>query len=249
MGNSIIIKNLKKSYNGSEVFSNLNLKIKRGKITAFFGTNGSGKSTLFNIISGAIIKDDGEIIIEGFDRSKFSYMFQNYSESLLPWRKNFDNIALPLQINLISKENIKKQIDNLYNKYGFKINLNSYPYTLSGGQKQFLLFLRSIITNPNILLLDEPFSSLDYENSILLSNKLQEYYISTKSTILVITHDIEEAVYLADEIVVLSHKPTKVLGIVKNTLPYPRNLDMLKSIEFNKIKSNVLKLFQSEVKL
>jgi NitT/TauT family transport system ATP-binding protein len=249
MENSIVINNLNKSYNGINIFSNFNLNIRRGKIIAFFGSNGCGKSTLFNILAGTVKKDSGEITLDGNNKFNFSYMFQNFQESLLPWRSNYQNLALPLQIQGISKENIKNKILNIYNKYNFNINLNSYPYELSGGQKQFLLFLRSIITNPETILLDEPFSALDYENSFLLSNKLQEYYLSEKPTILVITHDIEEAVYLADEIVVLSHRPTKVLGIVSNPLPYPRTTDILKSEEFHKIKTKVLKIFQSEVRI
>lgn len=246
---TINTKNLKKSFNGKLVFKDLNLEVKSGKITAIFGPNGCGKSTLFNILSGIITKNGGEYNIVDFDKYKFSYMPQNYRESLLPWRKNFDNIALPLQIQKLPKNAIKKQIVTLYGSFGFNLNLNSYPYELSGGQQQFLIFLRSLITKPSILLLDEPFSALDFENNIRLRNKLQEYYLSYKPTILVITHDIEEAVYLASEIIVFSRRPARVLGKIKNPLQYPRDIDILKSEEFHRLKNKVLKLFRSEVGL
>lgn len=247
MTGTININNLNKSYNGATIFSDFNLRLKEKKIIAFFGSNGCGKSTLFNIIAGILKQDSGEVIING--NGKLSYMSQNFQESLLPWRNNYDNLALPLEIKKYSKNEIKDKIDNIYKKYNFNINLKSYPYELSGGQRQFLLFLRAIITGPELILLDEPFSALDYENSLLLSKKLQEYYLIEKPTILVITHDIEEAVFLADEIVVLSHKPARVLGVVKNTLEYPRDSETLKSKEFHKIKSKVIRLFQSEVKI
>jgi NitT/TauT family transport system ATP-binding protein len=251
MESAISIKNLEKSYEKEKikVFSNFNLEVKEKKIIAIFGPNGSGKTTLFEILAGIKKADKGEISFNEKNHSKLSYMFQNYSDSLLPWRKNFDNLALPLQIKGIEEKQIKLQIKKIYEKYGFNINLDSYPYELSGGQKQFLAFLRSIITEPSMILLDEPFSALDYENNIRLRNKLQEYYLSKKPTILVITHDIEEAVYLAEEIVVLSNKPSKILGIIKNDLPYPRKVDILESEKFNKIKSKVLDLFRSEVKI
>jgi len=239
------IKDLAKSFNNNEIFSNLNLDINKNKITAFFGPNGCGKTTLFNILVKITKKDSGEITLNATP----SYMFQNYSASLLPWKTNYNNLAFPLIIQGLNKKVIKQQVTNIYNLYNFNIDLEAYPYELSGGQRQFLAFLRSIITNPKILLLDEPFSSLDYENSFLLAKKLQEYYLRTKSTILVITHNIEEAVYLADEIIVFSRKPTKIIGKIKNPLPYPRTVDMIKSDTFNKIKNQVLEIFQSEAKL
>jgi len=247
MENSISIKNLKKSYNSTDVFSDLNLELEKGKIIAFFGPNGCGKSTFLNILSGIVDKDGGAL--NNFDKSSFSYMFQNYQSSLMPWRNNFDNLSLPLEFKSIKRDLIESRIKETYNKYGFKIDLKSYPYELSGGQKQFLAFLRAIITNPTTLLLDEPFSALDYENSFLLSNKLQEYYLNNKPTVLVITHDIEEAIYLADEIIIFSKKPTKIIGRIKNPLPRPRNLETLKSEQFHKIKKEVLKIFQSETGL
>ncbi|MAG02966.1 nitrate ABC transporter ATP-binding protein [Candidatus Pacearchaeota archaeon] len=243
----IVINKLDKSFKKTKIISNLNLTIPKEKIIAFFGPNGCGKSTFMNILSKIIKKDSGTIENFNYEKDDIEYVFQNFHESLFPWRTNKENLAFPLQIN--KSTNINQHISNIYNKYNFDIDLNLYPYELSGGQKQFLAFLRAIITNPKLLLLDEPFSALDYENSFLLSDKLQEYYLSNKPTILIVTHNIEEAVYLADQIVVLSKKPTKVLAKIKNPLPYPRTLDTLRSEEFHNIKNDVLRIFQSEVKL
>jgi len=109
--------------------------------------------------------------------------------------------------------------------------------------------LRAIITSPTTLLLDEPFSALDYENQLRLRDVLQNYYLSSRATVLIVTHSIEEAVYLADEIVVLSQKPARVIGRVKNPLPRPRTIDAMKSKNFHSAKSEVLELFRRAASL
>jgi len=249
MSKAITIKNLNKSFRGKEIFRDLDLEVNANKITAVFGPNGCGKSTLFNILTGVTRQDSGTHQITNLNQFNFSYIFQNYRDSLLPWRKNYKNLALPLQIRKLNKSDIKKRIEKTNNDFDFKLDLNKYPYQLSGGQQQLLTFMRTIITQPDILLLDEPFSALDYENNLRLRNKLQKYYLQTNSTIFIITHNIEEAVYLADEIIVLSRNPTNVLGKVKNPLPYPRTIDTLKSDEFKYIKDQVLELFKTSAKL
>lgn len=249
MAKAIIVKNLNKSFREKEIFRDLNLVIEKNKITAVFGPNGCGKSTLFNILTGVIKHNNPDHQITDLNQYNFSYVFQNYRGSLLPWRKNFANLALPLQIQKRSKQEIKKHIDLLCKTFNFNLDLNLYPYQLSGGQQQLLAFMRALITQPDILFLDEPFSALDYENNIYLRDKLQKYYLQTKATVFIITHSIEEAVYLADEIIVLSKNPTNVLGKVENPLPYPRTVDTLKSPEFKETKDQVIELFKTSAQL
>jgi NitT/TauT family transport system ATP-binding protein len=239
----VTITNLRKRLNGTDVYKDLNLKTKTGKITAIFGPNGSGKTTLFNIISGVMRADGGEVSY-GNEQKELGYLFQNYRESLLPWRTAYKNLSFPLEMRGLSKKEIDKRISRFQKTFGVILPLNKYPYEMSGGQQQMLAILRTLIVEPNLLLLDEPFSSLDYENALHQRNVLQEYYLKHKANILIITHDIEEAVYLAEEIVVLSHKPTKVLGIVKNSLAYPRTLSSIKDKRFHITRTKVLKLFQ-----
>lgn len=249
MNNAVQVKNLEKSFNSLKVFTDLTFEAEGGKITAFFGPNGCGKSTLLNILAGIVSKDKGDYFIKDFNPHQFSYIFQNYRESLLPWKKNFDNIAFPLEIQKYSSKIIKSRVDEVQSFFEFHFDLEQYPYELSGGQQQILSFFRAFITKPKILFIDEPFSALDYENNIRLRKKLQEFYLKQKPTILLISHNIEEAVHLAHRIIVFSKKPTKVLDVIENTLPYPRTVESLKSEEFHRIKDKVLSVFQKAVNL
>lgn len=245
----IYAKNLKKSFNNTGVFRDFCISVEQGKITAIFGPNGSGKSTLLNILSGIVVKDGGKFDIENFNHFEFSYIFQNYRESLLPWRTNFENIALPLEIQNKSKQEIRQSVEELQKLFEFKFNWESYPYELSGGQQQILAFIRALVTKPKVLFIDEPFSALDYENNLRLREHLQKYFLTFKPTVLLITHNIEEAVHLAEKIVVFSQRPTTVLEIIDNPLPYPRTLQSLKAEQFHQVKDKVLSVFQKAINL
>ena len=249
MTKAVAVNNLKKSFSQTEVFRDFSLDVEQGKITAIFGPNGSGKSTLLNILSGIVSKDGGSYHIENFDHFQFSYIFQNYRESLLPWRTNFENVALPLQIQGKTKSEIKERVEKLQRLFELKIDWNHYPYELSGGQQQIVAFMRALVIEPKVLFIDEPFSALDYENNLRLREHLQKYYLTFKPTILLITHNIEEAVHLADKIVVLSKRPTQTLETIDNNLPYPRNVQSLKTEQFHQVKDRVLTAFQKAANL
>ncbi|MFA7302507.1 MAG: ABC transporter ATP-binding protein [Candidatus Paceibacterota bacterium] len=249
MTHGISISNLTKSFNHSEVFNGFNLTIKPGQITAIFGPNGSGKSTLLNILSGMVKQDAGQYRIEDFDRFQFSYVFQNYRESLLPWRTNLENLALPLEIQGLAPQDVRERIRNLQDLFEFNIDWHGHPYELSGGQQQILAFMRALVTNPRVLFIDESYSALDYENNLKLRDHLQTYYLAHKPTVVFITHNIEEAVHLASEIVVFSKKPTHVLETITNPLPYPRTVESLKTATFHEVKDQVLTAFQKAANL
>lgn len=249
MNNAISVQNLRKKVNGVDLYSNLSFEAEKGGITAIFGPNGCGKSTLLNVLSGLAKQDGGEYHLSDLQRFHFSYIFQNYRESLLPWRTNFDNISFPLQIRGKDKAFIQKKIDTLMSLFKTDFDLQRHPFELSGGQQQVVAFLRSLANEPTFLFMDEPFSALDYENSLRMRESIQTYYMEHKPTILFVSHDIEEAVHLADQILVLSKRPTTVAEIIKNPLPYPRTLATLNSEEFHQIKNRVLTAFQKAAKL
>lgn len=246
---AISVQDLKKTFNNIEVFQDFNFNVEPEKITAIFGPNGSGKSTLLNILSGVTNKDGGEFKIDNFNQFEFGYIFQNYRESLLPWRTNFENIVLPLEIQHKNLKERQQKVEDLQKLFGFNFNWESYPYELSGGQQQILAFMRALITKPRVLFIDEPFSALDYENNLRLREYLQKYFLMFKPTILLITHNIEEAVHLAGNIAVFSQRPTKVLEIIENSFPYPRTIELLKTEQFHQTKDRVLSAFQKVSRL
>lgn len=249
MSLAIEIKNLKKSFGQTDVFADFSLEVQEGGITALFGPNGSGKSTLLNILAGIAPRDKGEIYLKNRNPFELSYIFQNYRESLLPWRNNYKNLILPLEIQQNGVGEIKRKIKDLIKLFSFRCNWRQYPYELSGGQQQILAFMRALISQPKLLFIDEPFSALDYENNLCLRECLQKYYLAHHPTILLITHDIEEMAHLADTIVALSQKPTRVLQIINNPLPYPRTIESLKSGMFHIVKNKALSAFQEAIHL
>ena len=235
------INNLKKSFGNKIILNDFNLDLEKEKITALLGPNGSGKTTLFNILSGVIKPDFGSTSIKNFRLFEISYVFQNYKDTLIPWKTNFENLIFPLKIQKISKQEILERVSRLNR---FNLNLSGYPYQLSGGQKQILALFRAVITYPKILLLDEPFSALDYENKILMRDFLQHYFLKRKPLIFFISHDIEDAVFLAGEIIILSKLPAKISSRVENNLKYPRKYDQLYSEDFRKYKEEVFTRFK-----
>ena len=249
MASLISIKKLNKKFEDLAVFDNLSLDVEKGKILAIFGPNGCGKSTLLNILAGISDKNGGEYKIDGRKLSNFSYIFQNYRDSLFPWMDNYKNLAFPLKLKGKSSTEIRKKIKSLIELSELNINLKKYPYQLSGGQQQILAFLRALITNPEVLFIDEPFSALDYENNLLLRNFLQKYYSLFRPTIVIITHDIEEAAHLANKIIVLSKNPTRVVRTIDNNSSYPRGIDFLTTQKFKEIKDSILMAFKEGAKL
>jgi NitT/TauT family transport system ATP-binding protein len=221
------------------ILEDINLEIPQGEFITIFGPNGSGKSTLMNIISGLESPSEGHIILDSQSK-EISYLFQDYKSALLPWKTAYENIALPLYWKGISKFEAKQSIQYLISKFDVNINLNAYPFTLSGGQAQLISIIRSIVVKPDILILDEPFSALDYVNRISLLLKLQEIWLASPLSCIFISHDIDEAIFLGDRLVILSPKPTRIIDVIDINLPRPRSIDMLTSPAFTKLKQRAL---------
>ncbi len=250
MGSSILkISNLKKDFGrGQLIFDKFDLTLQKKNI-AIFGPNGSGKTTLLRIISGLDKSYTGEISFNNSpiqENVSLGYAFQDPAKFLFPWMTAFENIVFPLTIKDVEEKVSQKLVYKLLKDFNLDISLNSYPYQLSTGQCQILVFLRSIIDSPDILLLDEPFSNLDYLNrtKILFNLATQK---SSSLTILV-SHTIEEAIIFADELIILGGRPAKIIGRIPISFNRSkRTPELLTSEEFNKVKSSSIKLLKQYI--
>ncbi|MCA1458147.1 ATP-binding cassette domain-containing protein [Bradyrhizobium sp. BRP22] len=246
----VTIRGLSKRYPDAVIYDNFDFDIPRGKLISVFGPNGCGKSTLINMIAGLVPADAGEVLFDGrpLSRVKFGYVFQNYREALFPWLPAFDNIAYPLKLMGVPKAERKRRVERLVAHLGVKIDLALYPYYLSGGQQQLVSIMRALIVEPEILFLDEPFSALDYEMTLFMREQLQRVFMETRTTTVLVSHDLEEAVYLSDYVLLLSRHPARVVEFVPYDAPRPRTDKTLTESSFVATKAHCLKLFQQEVR-
>lgn len=228
------MKNVSKTFyteiGALDVLENITFNLNEGEIIAIVGPSGSGKSTLLNIISKLIEPTEGEIYVDG----EIGYMFQR--DHLFNWRTVWKNIMLGLEIK---KEKNQENIDKtkeLLTKYGLIDFINSYPQELSGGMRQRIALIRTLATNPQVLLLDEPFSALDYQTRINVSEDIFKMIKDSNVSAILVTHDISEAIAMPDRVIVLSHRPAKLKKIIDIKTDSPDNTPFNKrlSSEFRK---------------
>ncbi len=246
----VTVRGLTKRFGKASIYERFDLDIPRGELVSVFGPNGCGKSTLINIIAGLIPTDAGEILFDGkpLRAIKFGYVFQNYREALFPWLRSVDNIEYPLKLMKLPKAERRARVDKLVAHLGVKIDLNRYPYEMSGGQQQLISIMRALVVEPEILFLDEPFSALDYEMTLFMREQLQRIFIETGTTTVLVSHDLEEAVYLADRILLLSRGPARIADYVHFDEPRPRSDATLSEKGFVATKAHCLEVFQREVR-
>lgn len=205
------VKNVYKTYqaeNGEiEALKDINFKIMQGDFVSIIGPSGCGKSTLLSIVSGLEEKNSGEIYIDG----KIGYMLQR--DNLLEWRTIYKNVLLGLEIqNALTQEN-KDYVMELLKKYGLYEFRNKYPTQLSGGMRQRVALIRTLAIRPKILLLDEAFSALDYQTRLMVTEDIYKILKNENITVLMVTHDISEAISMSDRVIVLSQRPATVKNI------------------------------------
>ncbi len=205
---------------GTVALENVSFEVKKGESCAIIGESGCGKSTLLLILAGLLKPTRGEVIIDGSIVTKpmknVSLILQDYG--LFPWKNVYDNIALGLRIRRVGRDEIRRKVSSLINRLGLEGFERHYPKQLSGGMRQRVAFARALATNPEILLMDEPFSSLDALSRENLQNFLLKLWQENKITMVLVTHSIEEAVFLGKRIVVLTPRPGKVKAIVENPM-------------------------------
>jgi NitT/TauT family transport system ATP-binding protein len=246
----ISVRGLTKFFAGAPLYQNFSLDIPKGKIISVFGPNGCGKSTLINMMAGLIPIDAGEIRFSGkhLRDTKIGYVFQNYRDAMFPWLRTIDNIAYPLQLAGKSKADVKRRVDELIASFDVKFDLKRYPYELSGGQQQTASIMRALADHPEVLFLDEPFSALDFEMTLFIREKLQEVFMATGTTMMLVSHDLEEAVYLADQVLLLTKRPTRVAEVLEYHEARPRTVATLSDATFISTKAKSMEIFQREVR-
>lgn len=246
----VTIRGLRKSFWGQTIYDDFNLEIPMGGFISIFGPNGCGKSTFINMISGLMPMDAGEVLYDGatIQETRISYVFQNYREALFPWQRAIDNIHYPLKVRGVVRKEREERVDRLLSEFDIKIDLNAYPYTLSGGQQQTVSILRALVTDPDVLFLDEPFSALDYEMTLSMREQIQNIFLKTGKTILLVSHDLEEAVQLSTKVLLLTRRPTRVADFIDIDLTWPRDTGMLTQEGFMELKRHCLDVFWREVK-
>jgi NitT/TauT family transport system ATP-binding protein len=246
----VTIRGLSKSFGKTIIYDRFDLDIPRGELIAVFGPNGCGKSTLINMIAGLVPADGGQILFDGRKLAdiNFGYVFQNYREALFPWLRAFDNIAYPLKLKNVPPAERRARTERLVDRLGIKLDLALYPYQMSGGQQQLVSILRALVVEPEILFLDEPFSALDYEMTLFMRTQLQRIFLETGTTTVLVSHDLEEAVFLADRVLLLSRHPARVAAFMPVAAARPRTDTTLSEPGFVRTKADCLAIFQREVR-
>ncbi|HYT98146.1 MAG TPA: ABC transporter ATP-binding protein [Casimicrobiaceae bacterium] len=250
LGTHITIRGLTKYFAGSPLYENFDFDFPKAKIVSIFGPNGCGKSTLINMIAGLTPIDAGQILFDGksLRETTIGYVFQNYREALFPWLRTVDNIGYPLKLAGRSPAEVAHRVEELVASFEVKFDLHRYPYELSGGQQQTASIMRALAPAPEVLFLDEPFSALDFEMTLFIREKLQDVFMQTKTTMILVSHDLEEAVYLADRVLLLTKRPTRVAEVVPFDEPRPRTVETLSDPSFIRTKARTLEIFQREVR-
>ena len=231
----LLLDKVNKNFDKLQVLKDVSLYAEKGEFVTLLGPSGSGKSTVFRLITGLEEADSGKIEtdtpLHSSGRKKIAYMPQK--DTLLPWKKLRDNIALPLIIKGVKLEEARNRVDKLIPVFGLEGFENYYPNQLSGGMKQRAALMRTFLTESNLMLLDEPFAALDAITRTNLQEWLLEVWQQFNTTVLFVTHSIEEAIFLSDRIYVLSKQPGKIILNLEIKIPRPRGRDAMISPEFN----------------
>jgi len=242
----IELRNISKTFSGVKravpALKNISFQVMPGEFVTIIGASGSGKSTLFNLCVGLLEPDEGEILLDGEKPENrtglLGYMPQH--DLLLPWRSVLNNVILPLEIQGVPRKEAHRKALEMLPHFGLETFESEYPAALSGGMRQRAALLRTWLTGRATLLLDEPFGALDALTRKDLQNWLLRVWHEFGRTVMFITHDVEEAVYLADRVIVLGSRPGEIIRELKIRLPRPRRQMMIAETQFGELVRELL---------
>lgn len=240
----LVVENLGKSYGDHQVLGDISVTVRSGEFMCIVGPSGAGKTTLLQCLSGLINPTSGAVSLRGKvvtePPAEMAIVFQDYSRSLMPWLSVLDNVMLPLRSATKDKAERKKKAMEALIEVGLKDHVEKYPWQLSGGMQQRVAIARALAYAPAIVLMDEPFASVDAQTR----GDLEDLTLKLKNhlgiTIVLVTHDIDEAVYLADRVLVLGKKPTEVVDLIETNLGAERDQISTKATrEFAQLRTRV----------
>lgn len=244
-----LTKSFRRKGNSVTALEGFDLTVYDGEFTVIVGPSGCGKSTFLHMLGGFERADSGTMTMSGVpitapgpDRGM---LFQEYA--LYPWRTVLGNIVWPLEVQGIPKGERQATADRLMAMVGLTQFRDHYPGELSGGMKQRVALARVLAFDPQILLMDEPFGALDAQNRELMQEELQQIWNSARKTVLLVTHDIDEAIYLADRVIVFTARPGRIKEDIRIALPRPRRLDIKKSEVYARYRNHIWDLLREEV--
>lgn len=240
----LVVENLGKSYGDHQVLGDISVTVRSGEFMCIVGPSGAGKTTLLQCLSGLINPTSGTVSLRGTvvtePPAEMAIVFQDYSRSLMPWLSVLDNVMLPLRSATKDKAQRKTKAMEALIEVGLKDHVDKYPWQLSGGMQQRVAIARALAYAPAIVLMDEPFASVDAQTR----GDLEDLTLKLKNhlgiTIVLVTHDIDEAVYLADRVLVLGKKPTQVVDLIETHLGAERDQITTKATrEFAQLRTRV----------
>lgn len=246
------ITNVSKSFAQTEVIVPQSLEVEDGEFVALLGPSGCGKSTLLQIINGLVSADTGKILLNGEDitgKTGFGRGMVFQGADLFPWRTAMENVAFGLEIMGVSKAERTERAMHYLHLVGLKGFEHAWPHQLSGGMQQRVGIARAFCIQPSLLMMDEPFGALDVQTRDILQDELVRIWEAERKMVLFVTHGIEEALYLADRILVFSKRPARVLREIHVPFARPRHDDMKLSPEFVQLRREIAELLRHDIEM
>jgi NitT/TauT family transport system ATP-binding protein len=233
-----------------KVLSGVELDIQKGEFVTLVGPSGSGKSVLLDIIAGLTDATSGVAAIDGkavtSPHRDAAYVFQQYA--LFPWRSALANVEYALEVRGVAKAERREKAQHFLSLFGLNGFEDRYPSQLSGGMQQRVAIARALATDPQVLLMDEPFAALDAQTRDILQTELLRIWEQIKTTVVFVTHSIDEAIFLADRVVVMTARPAAVKEIIEIDLPRPRDIEIRNGDQFNAYRARVWNALRDEVR-